>query len=360
MTDSILDIVASTANEKAVAEKNIDKIGLVHLATTTETTVGGQTYTSGQGRDINFWDSSKKKYVINRGVNFDKVYMAGVNSDRPTIISLCTDGNGKIDYADVGRIYTLIDSMDSDNKIVKHTRHGIIPAIDTDIYFLIGLSNKRAKAYVKDLAKRGILRQGKDDSYYMSPLLALQDKGITLDMYWLFRDILKEWLPAQAKKDIYWLTDYFNGKIDDDDTDPISKCVQQKEECLQAIDLVYKEHKNDPEYESAAAYADYDATMLDEFETEDLSQKTSREKNKKCCMAYDQIINILTHMYKSNPNLCFVDYDKLDIAFDPRQLTPELYVYLHYTITQAIRDELTADDLVQKAFGLIRSYFKFL
>lgn len=354
-TNSIIDIITNTASD-VPTKVQMPKLGIVNRSTRVQTIVGGEAYTNNKDEIIRYWNPDTGKYTVFGRTHFAKVLLP---TGRKTIPELFRDDKGKIDYAAVGRVYSILDYVGQqsnknplpDNLIVKATSQGQMPATAPDIALIIGLSIDRSKRFLSSLGKLGILRKDEEKRYYISPLYVMRAAGITPDLYMLFKKELDEFLPEQAKKDLIELYRQQHNQINDTDPIVVNVPLPKQKACRQEILDIYTSHKDDEGYTYAIAYADYDITGLDGFiDQETISQ---RQKDKRCCIGYDYIINILTRTYVSNPKPCYENYDKLDLAFDPAQLTPELFIYLHYTVQQAVANHLTADDIVKKTYGLI-------
>jgi len=146
--------------------------------------------------DVNYWDEKKGKYRIFSGKDKISIYR-----DTDLIEAF---GNK---YDDLGRLFKLINSMDSNNMLGIYDRHlkHYQPVTNKQmLYDMLGLTNhSRAAKFYDRLREIELLKEWHNDDgetvYYINPVYTMADRGITLTVYKLFYKELNRVLPYKAR-----------------------------------------------------------------------------------------------------------------------------------------------------------------
>ena len=178
-------------------------IGRVKQTTTKRTSMNGQD----SERVVNqyeksFWDAKNKKYTIQSRTAFIKLYVP-VDESKADLFDVLED-----DPTNIGRIMLIIRHIDSNNMIIykdKHTRTGA-PANKELLYKMTGYDNRNsARRFINKMTDKGIIKEWKCDDYsryYINPIYTMADRGITVELYSLFKEELDLVLPEKAKKEL--------------------------------------------------------------------------------------------------------------------------------------------------------------
>lgn len=145
---------------------------------------------------VNYWDEKRGKYRIFSGKDKISIY-------RDTDL-IETFGNK---YDDLGRLFKLINSMDSNNMLGIYDRHlkHYQPVTNKQmLYDMLGLTNhSRAAKFYDRLREIELLKEWHNDNgetvFYINPVYTMADRGITLTVYKLFYKELNRVLPYKAR-----------------------------------------------------------------------------------------------------------------------------------------------------------------
>lgn len=352
-----MDNLITEINECVIDEqpKDHNKIGYVKKRNIAVTTIGGVDHEIETTKEFDFWDADRQKYTIFSKTKFCKLYTPSKNNMHPTLTQTFTDNNNKIDKIGLANTMILMDYIDEDNRIIITTKLGDVSASKVDIQILLDAGEDSTKKYLSKCKKLGIIKKEKND-YFINPLYVMRVRNISLDLYQLFKIELDPYLSEQAKKDMAKLIRHFSNssKISKDIMQPqdvIDKYVDvtNQAECRQKISDVYESNKNDEEYRLAdidGIYCEIDAAKLK-------PNMTEIEYNKIACPAYGFIYNLTHKIYNASKNKKFIAYENLKISFKPQEFTPELFIFLHVTLREAIENELPARALSKKTYGLL-------
>jgi len=181
-------------------DKNEVEIGVVTRTTTTQ--VGQEVYT--KLHETRYWREEKGRYYPWGQKTQIHLYVDN------NIISVLDDR-----YADAGHLLALLYNMDNNNMIILrdgHTKHAYPAATREDVYKLAGYSNKTAGLAFfrllldKDVIKIITVNDNKGSKnynrYYINPIFTMRDRGITLDLYKLFRESIDPYLTDFARQDL--------------------------------------------------------------------------------------------------------------------------------------------------------------
>lgn len=354
-----MDNLITEINECVIDEqpKDHNKIGYVKKRNIAVTTIGGVDHEIETTKEFDFWDADKQKYTIFSKTKFCKLYTPSKNNMHPTLTQTFTDNN-KIDKIGLANTMILIDYTDEDNRIIITTKLGNVSASKVDIQILLDAGEDSTKKYLSKCKKLGIIKKAKND-YFINPLYVMRVRNISLDLYQLFKIELDPYLSEQAKKDIAKLIRHFsnNAEVPQDIMQPqdvIDKYVDvtNQVECRQKILEVYESNKNDEEYRVAdidSIYCDSNAIKLKLKQ----SNMTKIEYDKAACPAYGYIYNLTHKIYNASQNKNFIAYENLKISLNPQEFTPDLFIFLHVTLREAIENELPAKALSKKTYGLM-------
>ena len=186
-------------------------IGKVKQTSTKRTSMNGQD----SERVVNqfeksFWDAKNKRYIIQSRTAFVKLYVPADES-KVDLFDVLED-----DPTNIGRMMLIIRHIDNNNMIIykdKHTRSGV-PANKELLYKLTGYDNPdSARKFIKKMTDKGIIKEWKCDNYsryYINPIYTMADRGITLDLYKLFKEELDSYLTEKAKADLATILYYEN------------------------------------------------------------------------------------------------------------------------------------------------------
>ena len=186
-----------------------ERIGYFKKDTEDKITMGSETHNrTGQGFEKCFWNG--ERYIINSRTAFIKVYRPSDSNNCPDLADVIEDD------ADFGRMMRIVlRGIDDKNMIIykdKHTRKGM-PANRDLLYEMTGLSESRARKFIKKMNDLGVIKEWKcvkTSRFYVNPIYTMAERGITLDLYKLFREVISPYLTTQAVDDMDTLVYYEN------------------------------------------------------------------------------------------------------------------------------------------------------
>lgn len=105
-------------------------------------------------------------------------------------------------WADKGRIEELRHYILKDNQLLVHRSGNVIkPLLAFDIAKVISMSERQCKTFINKLKKHKVIKEVKigDTTYYCyNPIYGMKDKRMSMIVFIIFQDELREWLPSWA------------------------------------------------------------------------------------------------------------------------------------------------------------------
>ena len=277
-------------------------IGKVKQTSTKRTSMNGQD----SERVVNqyeksFWDAENKRYIIQSRTAFVKIYVPADESKVDLFEAL--EENTK----DIGQIMLIIRYIDNNNMIIykdKHTRNGV-PANKELLYKMISENKEVARRFIKKMTDKGIIKEWKCDNYsryYINPIYTMADRGITLDLYKLFKEELDPYLTEKAKADLSTILYYENSpeelvKLQEKSTQ------KQEEELDELFESIYSSPSEIQEATKDVEVSSLESVLYTEekFNHEAVSKKIELATNNTVSLIIDQKqMNIRVTVYLMN------------------------------------------------------------
>lgn len=201
-------------NNRVSSYEEYRNIGRVTKEPSEKITMGSETIEKRLApTEISFWDSKAKKYFFRPKTSFLKVYVPD-DSAVPDLYDALDE-----EPKDIGQIMLIMRHIDNDNMIQYRDKHNkqSTPANKKILYQMISKNPEVARRFVKKMMDKGIIRKwesewegGKIERFFINPLYTVRDKGISLNLYKLFKEELDLYLTDKAKKDLGTLLYYEN------------------------------------------------------------------------------------------------------------------------------------------------------
>ena len=243
------------------------------------------TVTYNNDQSVDYYDPENKRYKIFAAKNGSKIFKN---------VAFWDIFDSK--WADIGKVFCLIEHMDQDNRICFYNRSGRrlrSVTSEKDFCDMLNVTKKTWTTFYKKLQKYSIIREiiikginGAQDTkqYYINPIYTMGSKWITLSCYKLFQDELDKVLPARAINDLqrHWREEFF---------DTEEQTLKEKPAMVETINVEEKK-----------------ATMIEE------QTLTKKEKNK---IFFEYIFkSTLPQMYQLNKGMYGVTRQTVDINKD--------------------------------------------
>lgn len=314
-------------------------IGKVKQVTTKRTSMGGQEYESSlKPYEKSFWDAETKRYIIQSRTSFIKFYVPADES-KPDLFDVLEN-----DPTDIGRMMLIIRYIDSSNMIIykdKHTRNGA-PANKEYLFKMTGLKPDRARKFVKKMADKGIIKEWKCDSvskYYINPIYTMADRGITLDVYKLFKEEIDPILTPKAIDDLAKILYYENNPEALIELER-SERQQQDQESEDLLDKICsKEREQELGLEEVLKEIDTKGPMI-------------------CCGDPSTNYLLVAGSLKMEDSFGLHSDYKIEIAIDASKMTDKRCTFLIEAIHEYCHGHKNLDKLICETFNLLKKVQK--
>ena len=132
----------------------------------------------------------------------DKGYLFRSNSNKFTAYSGISLPEELSDN-DIGKVYRLKEHLEKNTNMLRIRNHrGYFPMVTDDFAKVWNVSHRRSLELIKKLKELGVLSEGKFESaktkttqYFMNPIYFHNGRRITPDLYSLFEEEMKDYLP---------------------------------------------------------------------------------------------------------------------------------------------------------------------
>lgn len=166
-------------------------------------------------KSVDYYDPENKRYKIFAAKKGAKVFKT---------VAFWDIFDSK--WADIGKVFCLIEHMDQDNRICFYDRSGRrlrSVTSEKDFCDMLNVTKKTWTTFYKKLRKYNVIREiiikginGARDTkqYFINPVYTMGSKWITLSCYKLFQDELDRVLPARAIIDLqrHWEEEFFDSE----------------------------------------------------------------------------------------------------------------------------------------------------